>query len=300
MSFSSTPMQLVAPMSPPPSDIGSRLGRLSFTPPPGMRYLDTSAAAGWRGAFLTHVEAEAGPFQGCWSWIRVTCAPTPDASATIRERRCSQGGVLVGHPGQDYSATLGAPSRSLNLFIDPVYARGLLQAELSESALIDAARDQADGVVEHLIRALAGDVGRGSPGGPLLGESVVTAILHRLQGVRPAPPAAPGPRLSAAEGDRLRAYIVANLRSSIHLDDLADELDMSVRHLCRMLRNTLGVTPHQYVTQLRIEAARALLVSERLSIEEIAERAGFSDRNHMATTFRRVLDATPLQIRKGG
>lgn len=284
------------------SDIGSRLGRISFTPPSGMRYVNTSASARWRGAFLAHVETEAGSFEGCWSWIRLSCSASPeaDASATIGYPFDSQLKVQIGLPGQVYAGVLRAPSQSLNVFVDPALAETSARGRPSDAALIDAIRNQADGVVEHLIRALAGDVARGSPGGPLLGESIVTAILYRLEASRSALPTAPGARLSTRERDRLRAYIVANLRSTIHLDELADELEMSVRHLCRMLRNTLGVTPHHYVTQLRIEAARALLVAGRLSFEEIAERAGFSDRNHMATTFRRVLDVTPFQIRKDG
>ncbi|MGI4943524.1 MAG: helix-turn-helix domain-containing protein [Janthinobacterium lividum] len=184
------------------------------------------------------------------------------------------------------------------MFIDPLLVEQVLHAPYGEQRLRKAADHLHDDVIlVHLLQALLTDVVDGSSGGPLLGESIVAAILHRLQAWNLAGQVRPAARLSQAQLRRLQAYVAANLADPIHLHHLAGLLDVSPRHLCRTLQATLGVSPHNFVVTCRLKQASALLRASGLSLEEIAEVTGFANRNHMSANFRRVLNTTPSQVR---
>src|SRR3954469_6774627 len=68
---------------------------------------------------------------------------------------------------------------------------------------------------------------------------------------------------------------------------------VSERHLGRMFRDEVGVTPARYVEQTRLEAAKLLLVSGDESQESVARRAGFGSPETMRRIFRRNLGVSP-------
>ena len=276
-------------------ELGRMLGRMRFEMSGSLIYQHTSAAAGWSGACLTHLRLErSGQYDGCWSTLRISTA-IPSQTAPGRHPAA---GLTVGVPGQPCSGTWSGVSETVSLFVDVGLVERTFGAPFSESTVLAADRTlHGDGFVEHLLNALLADVIAGSPDGPVPGETLVLLILRRIRAYRPAPSEATATRLSRAEIRRLQAYVAANLASSLHLEDLAGCVAMSPRHLCRTLRNTLGLTPHRYLVQCRTEHARALLVAGARSLDEVAERSGFADRTHMSTTFRRLLGTTPSHIR---
>src|SRR3954471_639432 len=68
---------------------------------------------------------------------------------------------------------------------------------------------------------------------------------------------------------------------------------VSERHLGRIFRDEVGVTPARYVEQTRLEAAKLLLVSGDESQESVARRAGFGSPETMRRIFRRNLGVSP-------
>jgi hypothetical protein len=56
---------------------------------------------------------------------------------------------------------------------------------------------------------------------------------------------------------------------------------------------TLGITPHQYVIRMRIEAAQRLLGEGRVSVTEAALQVGFATPSHLSRHMRRLLGAPP-------
>jgi AraC family transcriptional regulator len=73
----------------------------------------------------------------------------------------------------------------------------------------------------------------------------------------------------------------------------------SVRWKARLFRQTLGVSPHQHVIQVRVNNARSLLSagSGRRSLAEIASAVGFADQSHLTRHFKRITGVTPRQFR---
>lgn len=70
-------------------------------------------------------------------------------------------------------------------------------------------------------------------------------------------------------------------------------------HLSRAFRRSYGVTPGQYLREIRVERAKQLLKQPSLSIPQVAAALGFSDQSHLTRTFRRVTGTTPAAYRRG-
>ena len=92
--------------------------------------------------------------------------------------------------------------------------------------------------IEHLLRALHFDVSAGLPSGPALGEAIVASMIDQITVPRPSSPSPKTCQLSLHELDHLRERIEASLDQPLTLDQLATEIGVSVRHLCRFFRGT--------------------------------------------------------------
>jgi len=74
---------------------------------------------------------------------------------------------------------------------------------------------------------------------------------------------------------------------------------MSYFHFSRAFKQSMGMTPTNYIAERRIERAKKLMQETNLPISEIALRSGFSSQSHFTTSFRRLAGVTPRCFRKG-
>ncbi|MCS2608788.1 AraC family transcriptional regulator [Halomonas dongshanensis] len=96
---------------------------------------------------------------------------------------------------------------------------------------------------------------------------------------------------------RAKAYIHAHLTQDISLEEISQAAHLSKYHFLRLFRQHYGITPHQYVINCRINAARAALL-EGASLVDVALRYGFSDASHFNRRFKRIFGMTPSQYRR--
>lgn len=86
--------------------------------------------------------------------------------------------------------------------------------------------------------------------------------------------------------------------SDINLDMLAERVFLSKYYLSHIFKKEVGVTPASYIQRYRIGKAKELLVTTRLSQEEICDRVGLYSGSYLSKLFRTYEGLTPDQYRK--
>lgn len=94
-------------------------------------------------------------------------------------------------------------------------------------------------------------------------------------------------------------YIDAHLDRDLQLADLARLLEMSQFHFSRLFKQSLGISPYQYLIQQRVERAKGLLKQTDRLIVDIALECGFNSHSHLSKQFRQLTGITPTAYRKG-
>lgn len=104
-------------------------------------------------------------------------------------------------------------------------------------------------------------------------------------------------RIDHAKLRRAVDYIAANLDREVTLDQLAQVAGLSVFHFARTFTRAMGVSPSRYVSRMRMDKAMAEIAAGKLSLAEIAFKAGFSSQASFTTAFHRVTGLTPGEYR---
>ncbi len=157
-----------------------------------------------------------------------------------------------------------------------------------------------DEVLRLSAQLLMADLQGGSPDGAAATERAATALVCRLlqRAGQARAATAPGPM------EKVQAHIDSHIDNPsdshpgepLTLEHLADVAGMSVFHFCRVFRDHLGATPHQYILARRMERARQLLwANDGRSVLDIALACGFSSSSHFSAQFKRHTGKTPLQ-----
>lgn len=137
-----------------------------------------------------------------------------------------------------------------------------------------------------------------------LGAAVATRIARRMV----VPPQrdggqlqyveAPIPACSADSLSPVLEWAVANLDQAQTVSALATRAVMSERTFARRFASETGTTPHKWLNQQRILAARNLLERTDLSVDQISSRVGFNSPVVLREHFREVIGISPLAYRR--
>lgn len=118
-----------------------------------------------------------------------------------------------------------------------------------------------------------------------------------------SPPASSPPVSSQARGRRTRtddavgrsvAYIHANFAERVSLEDLAAVADLSVFRFLAVFKAAVGVSPHRYLSRVRVARAQALLAAG-MAPACVAMEVGFFDQSHLCRNFKTICGLTPGQ-----
>ncbi len=105
----------------------------------------------------------------------------------------------------------------------------------------------------------------------------------------------PGPGAARLRG--VQAMIEARCGESLTLDEMAAEAGMSRYHFVRAFSRAVGMTPHAWQLDLRIQRARGLL-DQGMSLADAALQLGFADQSHFQRAFKQRVAATPGEYRR--
>lgn len=129
---------------------------------------------------------------------------------------------------------------------------------------------------------------------PLDGETRLAMITDRITThLLPRTRRVAAPETSIAH--TLRHLLDEHLTESITLQHAARSLDRSVPHLVRSFQRTFGISPHAYLIDRRIEAARAMLL-RGTKPATVAVHVGFYDQAHFTRHFKRHTSIAPAKF----
>lgn len=98
--------------------------------------------------------------------------------------------------------------------------------------------------------------------------------------------------------ERAIDYMQAFIDKDIALETIAAEVGLSPYHFARMFKVSVGIPPHRYLSEIRIERARIRLATTDESITEIAVSLGYDSPSHFSAAFRARLGMTPSTFRR--
>jgi len=174
----------------------------------------------------------------------------------------------------------------------------------------------SDSAITNIAGVLSREVVRAEPGSKLYAESLANILAVHL--LRHYAVCADGQNLQAcsmsdsAETEHTETpaaqpravaqalqFIHANYTSDLSLNEIAKAVNLSPFHVARLFKQSVGVSPHQYLIQLRVNSARSLLSagSGEHSLAELASAVGFADQSHLTRHFKRIVGVTPRQFR---
>ncbi|MFC7517705.1 GlxA family transcriptional regulator [Herbaspirillum sp. GCM10030257] len=97
--------------------------------------------------------------------------------------------------------------------------------------------------------------------------------------------------------ERARRWLNKRLDQTWTVAELSTYCNTSSRTLLRRFQEATGMSPIQYSQQLRVERAKGLLESTRLSLAEITDQCGYADVATFSKTFKRWTQLTPREYR---
>ncbi|MCF2872542.1 helix-turn-helix domain-containing protein [Octadecabacter sp. G9-8] len=171
--------------------------------------------------------------------------------------------------------------------MDPIYIK---DDHVWTSAGITAGMDMALAIVaEDLGRTAALKMARSmvTPMARSGGQSQFSPVLVR--------------QVTDAAGrfEDLHQWIADNLALPLHVDALAEQMNMTPRTFARAYSSQMGITPAKAVEAIRTDAARDYLETTDFGIKQIAALCGFNDEERMRRAFIRLLNVPPTDYRQG-
>lgn len=105
-------------------------------------------------------------------------------------------------------------------------------------------------------------------------------------------------RLATWQVQRVIDFIEANLGVRIEAKELPGLVNLSTSHFFRAFKISVGIPPHEYITQRRVDRVLDMLRMTNASLLQIAVECGLRDQSHLCRVFRRVVGQSPNEWRR--
>ena len=195
-----------------------------------------------------------------------------------------------------------ARSKVIVITLEPQKLERFAQKELGVLLSSQQLRDQPQFHDPDLCRAgelIKEALEDASFGSDVLFESLarifLVKLIQRYGERRELPELARG--FTSQHYKRVLDYVAEHYARPISVDELAGEAGLSASHFSRLFKETIGLSPHRYVMDYRVERARDLLADPDLPLAAIANRCGFADQAHFSRTFKQLEGVSPGAFR---
>lgn len=205
-------------------------------------------------------------------------------------------GQLTSMPaGSDYAFRVEGAVRFETIHVPHDRILGVAKRHSLDSSIPDFRFAFRDAFVGGCIDAIQGEAAAPGPRSEEFIRSVTDSLL--LHVLRNSVARTPFKPKSCASIDRSRALIESNLAECLSLEALAEEAGISRSHFARRFRAEMGVSPHRYQSQRRVEIAKRMLQETGMSLVDIAMELGFCSQSHFTQVFRASAGMTPRKFR---
>lgn len=276
----------------------------------GAQIETSSDGLGWSSAFAS-IQREQ-PFDARFEAVSnglVVISRRGPADMTYRidgrtvSRQVKQGGVFFLPSGRACDVVLHSVLDTIHVYLHSNLFATADDEARDLSSRLPPILCESDAIIERLMAAMDEIVRNHRPASSLLADTIAQALAKRIIAIKYRDNGRPLQvknlnRLGNRQIRQVREFVEANLAADIKLSAMAGICNVSSEYFLRLFKSTVGVSPHQYVLNLRIGRAKALLASPGASLSDIAAECGFCHQQHMTSTFRRVTGVTPGTYRR--
>jgi YesN/AraC family two-component response regulator len=96
---------------------------------------------------------------------------------------------------------------------------------------------------------------------------------------------------------RAKEYIQQNQTEDLSLGQVAKAVNTSTFYFCKLFKKVTGLNFTDYVSRVRIEKAKNLLLNPNLRVSEIAFEVGFQSLTHFNRVFKKIIGQSPTEYR---
>lgn len=202
-------------------------------------------------------------------------------------------------PGFGFSGRWSTPIEWVTVHFDPTWlAQSGLQPNAPRSPVVPR-YDLSDDLLMQVVRAIHEDAFAGMPQGPMYAEALGAAALRRMAYLELR--RRPREYSHAVTMQKAIEYIQGNFQDELTLAMVANAVDYpgDLYSFIRSFKKANGLTPHQYIIESRLQAARNLITSGQCSITKAALACGFATPSQFSATFRKRWGVPPSALKAG-
>ena len=209
------------------------------------------------------------------------------------------GDTFIHHLQRDPAAAIDSPLHTM-MWLVPRQALNAMAEEANVAHIDELRFDPCVGVADDIVRQISAAMlpALRSPKqvSRLFVDHVALAftahVAHAYGGMPNGPRLVKG-GLAPWQERRAQEMLAADLAGDIPLAEIAEACGLSVSHFSRAFRQSMGLAPHAWLLQARVEHAMTLLRQRRQSLSEIALACGFVDQSHFTRVFVQRVGLTP-------
>lgn len=221
-----------------------------------------------------------------------------------REERREPGDIAIIPAGIAHRCSWSTEGEFEVLAIEPSFINQIGEDLIDRDRiqLIPQFMSEQDPLIQGIFSTLRDELKSSKIGGSLLVDSLKTTLaIQLLRQYCTTKPKLSSHQdgLSSLKLQHVKDYINEHLHEDLKLIELAALAQVSPYYFLRLFKQSVGLTPHQYILQRRIEKAKFLLQHSELGVAEIASRVGFCDQSHLTQYFKRIVGITPKQFSQG-
>lgn len=226
--------------------------------------------------------------------------------------RMSRGDMLFINYGSAHSFESGEGVTYINICFSPeVMGKRIISREnafdlLSLTAFDEIVEGKGEGVVhfsseerrtlEAVLLDMLSEYKSSLPEREAVLESYMTVVISKI--LRKMHPPTVRDEASGKVWQELSEYISKNLDKKLTLSELSRKCFYNPSYFSRVFKEKFGITLADYLQRERAQAAARLFSKNELSMQQIAERCGFSDKSALYRAFVKVYGVSPNEYRK--